>query len=72
MTPAAVIRKGGYKLVEWYEGSLLADEKGFKLYNLNEWFYHEPACRLFIGSSLKKTEVSIAFSDRRKTEVVDS
>jgi uncharacterized sulfatase len=36
MIPAAAIRKGDYKLVEWYESSLLTNDQGFELYNVNE------------------------------------
>ncbi len=37
MLPAAAIRKGKWKLIEWYEKSLLeTDESGYELYNLND------------------------------------
>ena len=36
MTFITAFRKGNYKLIEWYESSLLTDDQGFELYNLNE------------------------------------
>lgn len=34
MIPAAAVRAGNYKLIEWYEQSLLTDGNGLELYNL--------------------------------------
>ena len=36
MTFITAFRKGNYKLIEWHESSLLTDDQGFELYNLNE------------------------------------
>lgn len=36
MLPAAAVRAGDYKLIEWYEQSLLTDEDGLELYNLKD------------------------------------
>ena len=34
MKPAGAIRKGNYKLIEWYEASLSNNPKSWELYNL--------------------------------------
>lgn len=36
MLPAAAVRAGDYKLIEWYEQSLLTDGDGLELYNLKD------------------------------------